>query len=224
MTPSRIISSIGTATAPLVMDALRLARMWCPKAPGLFADFVRFSLDLQRLDGRDLPPPTSRSRISRKFLRRDLGQAHGAEIGAETRVNPDGTLDITDWPRPQHDGPALRALCLMRWGVPGDDAAASAAPAILLLSSHHARRPCFGIWEEEKGLHYYTLRGVGGGAGKGRRLACRRADETALAALCRDEADAFCAIAGGLVAGGSRLHPRPYVWSNAAPKRNWTCR
>ena len=34
---------------------------------------------------------------------------------AETRVNPDGTLDISSWARPQHDGPPLRALAVLRW-------------------------------------------------------------------------------------------------------------
>ena len=59
-----------------------------------------------------------------RFLRSNLDHAHGAAIPAETRVNADGTLDVTDWPRPQHDGPALRALTLMRWGAEGE-----AAPA-----------------------------------------------------------------------------------------------
>ena len=59
-----------------------------------------------------------------QFLRRNLPSAHGAAIAAETRVNPDGTLDITDWPRPQHDGPALRALTMLRWGLQTDQAAA----------------------------------------------------------------------------------------------------
>ena len=40
------------------------------------------------------------SRTSSAFCGRISSHAHGAAIPAETRVNPDGTLDITDWPRP----------------------------------------------------------------------------------------------------------------------------
>ena len=42
--------------------------------------------------------------------RRGARRVHGEAVAAETRVNPDGTLDISNWARPQHDGPALRAL------------------------------------------------------------------------------------------------------------------
>ena len=45
----------------------------------------------------------------------DLAAVHGEAVWGETRVNPDGTLDISSWPRPQYDGPALRALTLLRW-------------------------------------------------------------------------------------------------------------
>ena len=55
----------------VVMDALRLAPDVVPEGPGLFADFLRFSLNLQRLDGRDhsrfaWPPRTPRGK---SFLR-----------------------------------------------------------------------------------------------------------------------------------------------------------
>ncbi len=45
----------------------------------------------------------------------DLAAAHGEALLGETRVNPDGTLDISKWPRPQYDGPAMRAIALLRW-------------------------------------------------------------------------------------------------------------
>src|SRR5580658_2290128 len=86
-----------------------------------FSDFVHFTLSLQRLDGRQLvAAPAWRAKVApdfEKFLRSDadLASAHGESIAGETRVNPDGALDISSWPRPQHDGPALRALTLMRW-------------------------------------------------------------------------------------------------------------
>jgi glucoamylase len=143
----------------LVMDALRLVRDMVPDARQHFDDFIRFSLDLMALDGRSAPPDwQSRAEPDfRKFLRKDLAAAHGDAIPAETRVNPDGTLDVTDWPRPQHDGPALRALTVLRWGVEtGEGEALLLADLDFVL--RHARKPCFDIWEEEVGLHYYTLR------------------------------------------------------------------
>jgi len=92
------------------------------------------------------------------------GPAHGEAIAGETRVNPDGTLDISSWPRPQHDGLALRALALLRWM--GEFAAkleASHQLAALIrfdldFTARHWREPSFDIWEEERGQHYYTLR------------------------------------------------------------------
>jgi glucoamylase len=84
-------------------------------------------------------------------------------VAAETRVNPDGTLDISSWPRPQNDGPALRALTLLRWSrntrfdTPLAAAVAALLRADLAYTQKHWRDACFDIWEEEKGLHFYTL-------------------------------------------------------------------
>jgi glucoamylase len=142
----------------LVIDALRLLRSDLPQAENLFQDYVRFSLDLAALDGRTAPPDWRAATAPdfARFLRANLDSAHGTAIAAETRVNADGTLDITDWPRPQHDGPALEALTLMRWGAEGDAAILLRRDLGFVL--RHARKPCFDIWEEEFGLHAYTLR------------------------------------------------------------------
>jgi glucoamylase len=142
----------------LVMDALRLLRHEMAEVENHFRDHVRFSLDLATLDGRTLPRDW-RAVVApdfQRFLRSSPQSARGGVIAAETRVNADGTLDITDWPRPQHDGPALRALTLMRWGAEGD--AANLLRRDLAFVLRHARKPCFDIWEEEFGLHAYTLR------------------------------------------------------------------
>jgi glucoamylase len=140
-----------------------------PQALAQFCDVVNFSLSLQGLDGRALvAAPGWRSRVAPDFLKflrsdADLAGAHGEAIAGETRVNPDGTLDISGWPRPQNDGPAMRALALMRWSRSARfDAAVQAAVAALLRSDlayiqQHWAEDCFDIWEEEKGLHYYTL-------------------------------------------------------------------
>jgi glucoamylase len=141
-----------------VMDGLALVRDLVPQSRGLFEDFVDFSLKLSGLDGRRMPPDWRAATAPHfeRFLRQNIAQAHGDAIAAETRVNPDGTLDITDWPRPQHDGPALRALTLLRWG-PVREAEISLLKQDLAFVLAHARRPCFDIWEEEIGLHYYTV-------------------------------------------------------------------
>jgi glucoamylase len=142
----------------LVMDALALVRHAVPGSRRLFEDFVDFSLALSRLDGRQMPPDW-RAGVAPdfvRFLRQDIDRAHGDAIPSETRVNPDGTLDITDWPRPQYDGPALRALALLRWG-PARESEISLLKNDLVFILRHARSPCFDIWEEEVGLHYYTL-------------------------------------------------------------------
>jgi glucoamylase len=156
----------------VVIDALRLLMedgTAAANAMAQFSDFVHFTLSLRGLDGRELvAAPAWRARVTpefRKFLRSDtdLASVHGEAIAAETRVNPDGTLDISSWPRPQHDGPALRALTLMRWQrsarlQPDLEAAVSALlGADLAYTREHWREPCFDLWEEEQGLHYYTL-------------------------------------------------------------------
>ncbi len=171
----------------LVMDALRLLKPELSKADTLFQDFVRFSLNLHDLDGRNLPSGW-RDRAQPdfvRFLRTDAEKAHGAAIPAETRVNPDGTLDITDWPRPQNDGPALRALTVMRWGAQGE--AGELLRRDLAFVLRHARRPCFDIWEEEVGLHAYTLRVSAAALEQGAGWLDRQG-EHATAELCRAEA------------------------------------
>ncbi|MGH8142732.1 MAG: glycoside hydrolase family 15 protein [Steroidobacteraceae bacterium] len=160
----------------VVIDALRLLAEAAPAGAtraalqAHFADFVHFSLALRDLDGRSLlAAPAWRAAVAepfRRYLRPDaeLAAVHGEAVAGETRVNPDGTLDISQWGRPQHDGPALRALALLRWSMPRAwDGELGASVSELLRADlgytrRHAQQPCFDIWEEEHGLHYYTLR------------------------------------------------------------------
>jgi glucoamylase len=193
----------------IVIDALRLLTE--DSAANIdgrqhFADFVQFGLALLALDGRALArAPAWRESIApdyRQFVRgdADLGFVQGDAVLAETRVNPDGTLDISNWPRPQNDGPALRALTLLRWlqRVPMEAAVAAAADNLLRADlefvQKHCRESCFDIWEEEQGLHYYTLRvgaeALAAGAGwweqqgaSGNAAACRRDATAALSVL-----------------------------------------
>jgi glucoamylase len=156
----------------VVMDAIRLlfeAGDLGTQAVTHCGDFVRFSLDLQALDGRKLVADSGWRGPAKpdfiQYLRQDaqLGTIHGDAVIAETRVNPDGTLDISSWSRPQHDGAPLRALSVLRWvRVHSFDAELRTLVSKLVRSDlaftfAHWREPSFDIWEEENGQHYYTL-------------------------------------------------------------------
>jgi glucoamylase len=165
----------------IVIDAVRLlyeAGHLGTEAIAHFADFVRFSLSLKALDGRALVElPHWRSKVLPDFVQYlrgdDLKMVVGDAVYADTRVNADGTLDISRWTRPQHDGPALRALAVLRWlrALRRQRARASEtvsaemlADAVRLLRIDlaftvvHWREPSLDIWEEELGHHYFTLR------------------------------------------------------------------
>jgi glucoamylase len=156
----------------VVMDALRLlyARGTLgDEALQLFEQFVNFSLGLDEVDGRTLvEQPQWRERVTPEFVQylrqdADLAQVHGERIRGETRVNADGTLDISRWPRPQHDGISTRALTLKRWlALPRlEPTLREAATRLLKADLHYTLRhwpePSYDIWEEDLGLHYYTL-------------------------------------------------------------------
>jgi glucoamylase len=182
----------------IVIDALRLL-----PGDGLstdvlqaFVDFVDFSLSLQDLDGESLAKsPEWRAGVApnfQQYLRsnEDLACVQGTQVAADTRVNPDGTLDISQWARPQYDGAALRALTLLRWlrraGI-GEVARIAAEQLLridLAATQMQCRNPCFDIWEEEKGFHYYTLR-VGAAALLQGAAWLGERGESQLAAACR---------------------------------------
>lgn len=156
--------------AAVVIDALRLlfeAGSVGPEALAHFADFVRFNCALQKLDGRSAPSDRKNAAPDcARFLRDDdeLTAVHGDRIFAEARVNPDGTLDISKWARPQADGPPLTALALLRWMHSAVFDAGLAAEVSSLIRAQldftfrRWREPSFDIWEEEQAQHYYTLR------------------------------------------------------------------
>lgn len=153
----------------VVIDAVRLlfeAGHMGAEALRHFADFVHFSLSLDDLDGRSLvTAPGWREHVSpdfRKYVRPDeeLANVRGHALCADTRVNPNGTIDISRWARPQHDGPPLRALSVLKW-MRRHEVTADASKLLqrdLDFTAQHWRDPSFDIWEEESGHHYYTLR------------------------------------------------------------------
>ena len=158
----------------VIIDALRLMRADALITPAAaleyFHDFVQFSLSLLTLEGRSLvTSPGWRAGVQpdfAEFIRTDadLGAVTGGLVSAEARVNPDCSLDISNWARPQHDGPPLRLLAVLRWvrDVTFDAALGAAVEQLLradiAFTRGRWRIPSFDIWEEEKGQHYYTLR------------------------------------------------------------------
>jgi glucoamylase len=102
-------------------------------------------------------------RDSRKFLRPDaeLRGLTGDSILGEPRFNPDGTLDILRWSRPQYDGPALRALACLRYLAAGGPPSGELSRLLDLdldFTRRHADARCIGPWEEagENAHHYYV--------------------------------------------------------------------
>ena len=199
----------------VVIDALRLLyadRRVDDQALRHLRDFTRFSLALNRLDGRAVAAvPDRRARVAPDFLQYlrdddDLAHVHGDAVVAETRVNPDGTLDISRWSRPQHDGAPLRALALLRWTAGGHlDAALLAEIADLIrfdldFTLRHWREPSYDIWEEDIGDHYYTLRVSAAALGEGAAW-LQGLGETALAQRCRDESQAVLRLLDGYWVG-----------------------
>ncbi|KAJ9644478.1 Glucoamylase, intracellular sporulation-specific [Coniosporium tulheliwenetii] len=98
----------------------------------------------------------------------------------EPKFHADGSAFVGNWGRPQRDGPALRALTLMGylraynashpalwassggsgdWFRPFYDAAmppTSIIKADLEYVSHYWREPGFDLWEEIRGIHFFT--------------------------------------------------------------------
>jgi glucoamylase len=143
-------------------------------------DFVAFSREIGRLDGPALlaaqgAGETTDPELAR-YLRSDieLETVVGPSALAEARVNPDGTLDILKWARPQTDGPALRALALMRRRLLFEQDRPEEARALLGddigFVLDRCGEPCYDIWEYRFGHHYQT------------RLVCLAALEQAAAA------------------------------------------
>ena len=127
-----------------------------------FADFVGFSLALLPLDGRTLSNSTAwREAVAPDFLQflrsnDELAGVRGDGVPGETRVNSDGTLDVSKWPRPQHDGPAMTAIALLRWlegaNLPGElkITVETLLQVNLEYTRRHWRESCFDIWEGKR--------------------------------------------------------------------------
>lgn len=152
----------------IVIDAIRVLHedgTLGPEALVHFRDFVGFSLSLPHRE-----PVTNATKTKVDFIQYlrpegELAAVHPDDVAAETRVNPDGTLDISRWSRPQHDGPALRLITVLRWlssgiALDADSRAEASRLAVCDIDFilRHLGEPAYDMWEEEQGQHYYTLR------------------------------------------------------------------
>ncbi|HWG03487.1 MAG TPA: glycoside hydrolase family 15 protein [Beijerinckiaceae bacterium] len=156
----------------IVIDALRVA--WreglIDKSALLrLREFVTFSLSLRTLNGEKfLRQADFRSKVQPFFLQYvrpddQIAAVSGENVLADTRVNPDGTLDISRWNRPQADGPAMRCIALLRWLRQRLDLEPTLRSAIhalldgdLAFTLARVKQPSFDIWEEQNGFHYHT--------------------------------------------------------------------
>jgi glucoamylase len=156
----------------IIIDALRVAQaegFEKQTTVGRLREFVDFHQALRKLDGREFARRGRfREKVQASFLQyvrpdHELATVFGETVLGEARVNPDGTLDFTQWARPQNDGPALQVLTLTRWRdarTDLDDALEAAMLDLVMgdldFTQTHATERSFDIWEEESGYHYYT--------------------------------------------------------------------
>lgn len=159
--------------AAVVLDGLRLARahgyVSTQDADRRCGEFLAFNRELGALDGAAfLRSWSAQQQVQpqfRQYLRNEaeIAALRGEAIVCDTRVNADGTPDVSRWSRPQLDGPALRALAVARYlrdvptlAPPCASLARELVRADLALTFAHLGSPCFDIWEEERAEHYYT--------------------------------------------------------------------
>ncbi len=184
----------------IVIDALRVLiedKALPDDAVETFADFVRFSLQLCRLDGREKIRRGDPAFLVHARNEALMAEIHGDLVLGEVRYNPDATLDILEWSRPQNDGPALRALTVLRFLRHGlADAIAEPAAALLRADLDytlaHWREPCYDLWEEILGHHYYTRLVQVAALEEGAEFMAELGDE-ARGQSCRATASAICA-------------------------------
>lgn len=156
--------------AALAIDALRLLIVSGhapPAALSLVHAYLRFSRALCELNGSEIANLDSiRAEVEPGALRHlrsapELRAIKGERVLGEARYNPDGTLDVITWHRPQHDGPALRALTNLRcWPLDLSPETRRIMSELLRIdldfTARHWADPCIDIWEEELGFHFYT--------------------------------------------------------------------
>lgn len=111
----------------------------------------------------------------------------------EPKFNVDGSIFDEPWGRPQNDGPALRAISMIKLAnvmlnegredqvraLLWDGSFTSVIKMDLEFVSHHWQDTCFDLWEETKGHHFYTQIVQRRAMVEGSRLAKRLGDNAA---------------------------------------------
>ncbi|MFZ5616450.1 MAG: glycoside hydrolase family 15 protein [Pseudomonadota bacterium] len=135
-------------------------------------------------------PPALASNIERRLadfieFTRALQLSNSPEGLGEVRFNMDGSQDYLKWSRPQFDGPALRALALLRYRnlraapLAGDLEVVlkEAVNADLDYIAANWMRPGFDLWEECKAHDFHTRVVQTAALNAGARLAIEERDE-----------------------------------------------
>ncbi|MBB4301350.1 glucoamylase [Rhodobium orientis] len=165
------------------------------------ADIVRFTLLLDALDGRAIvADPAFGAGVApevRQYLRarEELSEVHGDRVRMEPRFNPDGTLDILGWGRPQIDGVAARALVLRDYGnrYGFSEGLRRLVDDDIDFTLSHAGMESVDIWEERLCADYYT-RSVQAALLEGAARDAQEHGEPARAPAYKDAADRLAAL------------------------------
>ncbi len=191
----------------IVADALREAiQDGTLEPPNIrhLVDYVEFSLKLCRLDGPaflqgggypEFVEPSFRQHVR---SREDIAGIVSDQVLGEARHNADGGLDVLKWGRPQNDGPALRALSVMRcleldaFRARAGDSARTLLRYDLDYTLSHWREPCCDLWEEAVGFHYHTRLVQQAALAEGAAF-CAAERDAARAKACGDAARALLA-------------------------------
>ena len=150
--------------------------------PNYYFDWVRdSSLTMKMVVGLAYDPPTN-ARLKVKLLQKvdqwlkweKLRQDNARLVNlGEPRFFVNGNVNLDPWGRPQNDGPAIRALTMMKIATEWRNSGRfqelktllfdSKSPSKSLIKTdldyiaNNWQEPSFDLWEEEKGMHYYTL-------------------------------------------------------------------
>jgi len=160
-----------------------------PPEPDYFFHWVRDSAivmrelaDLELSGAAPRPEDLGRRLADFTTFSRELQSSPSPAGLGEVRYNADGTQDFLKWSRPQLDGPALRALALMRYAeTPRSAGVAEAVTPVLctdldFIASNWTHRG-FDLWEEYNGHDYYALSVQAGALEEGARWAAEIGDD-----------------------------------------------
>ncbi len=189
---------ISNATRPDVKPGMVVASP-SREAPNYYYDWVRDTALTMRslIDFYELKKDPKIKKmiftwIDAEAYRQNLPTYSGL---GEPKYNIDGSGFTGPWGRPQNDGPALRALAMIKFArilfaegnqdyvlknlyhgvLPAD----SVIKKDLEYVAHHWNEHSFDLWEEEKGMHFYTLLSQHVALQEGAKLAAELKDSNA---------------------------------------------